>query len=483
MDMHFKSATGIARLIRERKVSAVEVLEHFLARVAKYNPELNAIIWLDLERARVCARAADASLAGGEVWGPLHGVPMTIKESYNVAGSPTTWGDPKLKNNVTATSALAVERLERAGAVLFGKTNVPLLLADNQSYNAIYGTTNNPWDLSRTPGGSSGGSAAALAAGLTGIDAGSDIGGSVRNPAHFCGVFTLKPTWGVVAPKGQALPGSYAYSDISVIGPMARGADDLEVALDAMAGPDEIDAVAWKVDLPACGARSLKDMRIAVKLHDPYCDVETEYVDRLQALVDELAKRGATVKEAEPKLDTAHLYEVYILLLRAATSARTPDNDVERLRMQGEAIGRGKEPYLDFTIRANTLPHREWLRLNNERHGLRRTFAAFFEDHDILLCPANVCAAVPHDQAGERWERRIIVNGKQVPTTNSLFWAGYSSLVYLPSTVGPAGMIASRRLPVGYQAIAASGRDRTAIAFSRFVEREIGGFVPPPGFD
>jgi amidase len=279
MDMHFKSATGIARLIRERKVSALEVLEHFLARVAKYNPELNAIIWLDVERARARANAADAALAKGEVWGPLHGVPMTIKESYNVAGSPTTWGDPRFKDNVAETNALAVDRLESAGAVLFGKTNVPLLLADNQSYNAIYGTTNNPWDLSRTPGGSSGGSAAALAAGLTGIDAGSDIGGSVRNPAHFCGVFTLKPTWGVVAPKGQALPGSYAYSDISVIGPMARGADDLEVALDAMAGPDEIDSVAWKVDLPACAAGSLKDLRIAVKLHDPYCEVETEYAD------------------------------------------------------------------------------------------------------------------------------------------------------------------------------------------------------------
>src|ERR1700760_627365 len=208
MDAHFKSATEIARLIRERKASALELLDHFLGRVAKYNPRLNAIIWLDAERARARAKAADAALAKGEVWGPLHGVPMTIKESYNVAGSPTTWGDPKFKDNVAATNALAVDRLENAGAVLFGKTNVPLLLADNQSYNAIYGTTNNPWDVSRTPGGSSGGSAAALAAGLTGIDAGSDIGSSIRSPAHFCGVFGLKSTWGVATPKGQELPQS-----------------------------------------------------------------------------------------------------------------------------------------------------------------------------------------------------------------------------------------------------------------------------------
>jgi amidase len=199
---HFQSAVAIAQQIRERKISASDALEHFLARVAKYNPRINAIIWLDADRARARAKAADAALAKGEIWGPFHGVPMTVKESYNVAGSPTTWGDPNLKNNVTETSALAVERLEKAGVVLFGKTNVPLLLADHQSYNAIYGTTNNPWDLSRTPGGSSGGSAAALAAGLTGIDVGSDIAGSIRNPAHFCGVFGLKPTWGVVAPKG-----------------------------------------------------------------------------------------------------------------------------------------------------------------------------------------------------------------------------------------------------------------------------------------
>src|SRR5262245_19309704 len=168
---------------------------------------------------------------------------MTVKESFTVAGSPTTWGSPEFKNNVTETSALAVERLERAGVIVFGKTNVPLMLADFQSYNAIYGTSNNPWDVTRTPGGSSGGAAAALAAGLTGIEAGSDIGGSIRNPAHYCGVFGLKPTWNVISPKGQSLPGAYAYADIAVVGPLTRGAEDLNIALDAMAGPDEIDEV------------------------------------------------------------------------------------------------------------------------------------------------------------------------------------------------------------------------------------------------
>ena len=481
MDLHVKSAADIARLIRGRKISAAEALEHFLARVDRYNPRLNAIIWRDAARARERARAADDALAKGEIWGPLHGVPMTIKESYNVAGSPTTWGDPKLRDNVTAESALAVQRLEKAGVVLFGKTNVPLMLADHQSYNDIYGTTNNPWDVSRSPGGSSGGSAAALAAGLTGIEAGSDIGGSIRIPAHYCGVFGLKPTWGVVAPQGQALPGSNAYADISVIGPMVRSADDLEIALDVMAGPDEIDGAAWKVDLPACGAASLRDLRVAVKLNDANGDVDSEYVDKLQALADALAQRGAVVKEIAPEVDTARLHEIFILLLRAATSVRTAEADIERWRDAAAQMA-GAEPYLDFTVRGSALSHRDWLKLNNERHGLRRVFAAFFRDWDILLCPAAVSAAPPHDHAGERWQRKIAVNGRTVPWTNNLFWSGYPGLVYLPSTVGPAGVLESG-LPVGYQAIAASGRDRTAIAFSRFVEEEIGGFAPPPGFE
>lgn len=481
-DLHWKSAAEIARLIRDRKMSAAEVLEHFLARVDRFNPKLNAIVWQDRERACARAKAADAALAKGEVWGPLHGVPMTIKESYDVAGSPTTWGDPALKDNVTETSALSVDRLEKAGVVLFGKTNVPLMLADWQSYNAVYGTANNPWDTARTPGGSSGGSAAALAAGLTGLDAGSDIGASIRNPAHYCGVFGLKPTWGIVSPKGHALPGVVTYGDISAIGPLTRGAEDLDLALDAMAGPDDIDGVAWKLDLPTCPATSLKDLRIAVKLADPNSEVDGEYADKLQALVDALAKRGARVQEIEPAVDTRRLHDVYVWLLRAATSARTPDADIARWKEAAAKLGHGKAPYLEQMVKGCSLSHREWLGLNNERMRLRRQMNAFFADWDIIVCPAAASAAFPHDQTGERWQRLITVNNKRVPTTDQLFWAGYSGVVYLPSTVGPAGITRSG-LPVGYQAIAASGRDRWATAFSRLVEREIGGFVAPPGYE
>jgi amidase len=479
--LHFKSAVALADLVRTGKISAAELLELFLTRVERYNPKLNAIIWMNAEKARARAKAADAALAKGEIWGPLHGLPMTIKESYTVAGSPTTWGLPEMKGNVTDTSALAVERLEKAGANIFGKTNVPVLLADWQSYNDVYGTTNNPWNTDLTPGGSSGGSAAALAAGLTGVDAGSDIGSSIRNPAHYCGVFGLKPTYGIIPLRRHALPGVFAPTDISVVGPLTRGAQDLDIMLDVMAGPDELDDACWRLELPQSPAKSLKDMRIAVKLSDRNTETDSEYAGKLQALIDDLARKGAKVKEIEPAIDTRRLHEIYVLLLRAATSGRTPQADMERWKAALAEHGAQKEPYLDQMVRGVGLSHKDWIALNNERHKLRFVFDAFFKDWDVLLCPVVASAAWPHDQKGERWQRQITVNGKRVPTTDQLFWAGYSGVVYLPSTVGPIGLTQAG-IPVGYQAIAAQGRDKTATAFSRFVEREIGGFVPPPGF-
>lgn len=482
-NLHFKSAAELAELVRIKAISSSELLEHFIKRNETYNPRLNAIIWTDLERARERARAADDALAKGEVWGPLHGVPMTIKESYQFAGSPTTWGVPALRDNITETSALAVDRLLDAGVVLFGKTNVPIHLADWQSFNAIYGTTNNPWDLGRTPGGSSGGSAAALAAGLTGFDAGSDIGASIRDPAHYCGVFGLKPTYGIVPPRGQSMPGTVAAADISVIGPMGRGAKDLEIGLDVMSGPDLLDDAGWRLDLPIPAQTSLKDFRVAVKLSDPNSEVDQEYAECLQRLADGLAKAGAKVSDtAHPDIDTRRLHEIYVLLLRAATSSRTPEEDVARLTELKANLDPADQSYLARMALGVTMPHREWLRLNNERHAMRFKFAEFFRDWDILLCPAAASAAWPHDQQGERHNRTIPVNGKMVPTTDQLFWAGFSGVVFLPSTVGPAGLTASG-LPVGYQAISAHMHDKTAIRFSECVEREIGGFVPPPGYD
>src|SRR3990167_3529071 len=372
LTLPFRSARQLASDLRRRKIGALELLELYLARVERYNPRLNAIIATDLDAARKRARAADRALARGEVWGPLHGVPMTIKESFDVVGMPTTWGLPGLKDNYPPRNALAVDRFLAAGAVLFGKTNVPLYLADWQSYNAIYGTSNNPWDLSKVPGGSSGGSAAALAAGLTGIDAGSDIGSSIRNPAHYCGVYGHKPTFGIVPPRVQALPGRLAQSDISVIGPLGRSAEDLEIGLAVMAGPDEIDAAGYRLALPAPRQKALRDFKVAVMLTDPNSEVDAEVQEKVQAVADFLAKKKARVSDrARPDIDTGEAQRVYIHLLRAATSGRQTQEEFEKNVQAVRGLSATNASYYARMLRGNTASHRDWLAANEARHKMR----------------------------------------------------------------------------------------------------------------
>ena len=481
LDIPFQSASALASLIRRRKIGCAELLELYLARVEKYNPALNAIIATDLEGARKRARAADRALARKKPWGPLHGVPMTIKESYDVVGMPTTWGVPELKDNFPTGNALAVDRLLAAGVVLFGKTNVPLYLADYQSYNAIYGTTNNPWDLSRAPGGSSGGSAAALAAGLTGFEAGSDIGSSIRNPAHYCGVFGHKPTWGIVPPRGQTL-GRMSQSDISVIGPLARSADDLETGLQVMAGPDEIDGAGYRLTLAKPRQKAVRDYKVAVMLTDAVSEVDAEVQARVEAVADFLAKKRARVSDrARPDVDTAEAQRVFIRLLRAATSGRQTDEEFAKTVEAAKSLSPADDSYYARMLRANMLTHRDWLAASEARHQMRWKWAEFFREYDLLLCPAAASAAFPHDQKGERYQRTIEVNGRRVPTTDQLFWAGYSGMVYLPSTVAPAGFTKSG-LPVGVQIIGPHYGDLTCIHMARLLEREFQAFVPPPNY-
>ncbi len=479
----FRTATQLAAAVRSKKIGCVELLELYLKRIEKHNPKLNAIIALDVAGARARAKAADKALAKGDVWGPLHGVPMTIKESYDVAGMPTTWGDPALRANIAATDALSVTRLKAAGVTLFGKTNVPLMLADWQSYNAIYGTTNNPWDVARSPGGSSGGSAAALTAGLTGIEAGSDIGASIRNPAHYCGVYGHKPTWGIVSPRGHALPGRVAQADISVIGPLARGAEDLEIALEAMAGPDEIDDAGWRLKLRKPAHKKLRDFRIAVMFDDPNSAVDDDVQTPMRALVDFLARQKVRVSDtARPDIDMTEMHRLYIRLLRAATSGRQSDTAFDHNLAEVRRLPDDDFSYYAQMVRANTLSHRDWLAANERRHQMRLRWAEFFKDFDLLLCPAAASAAFPHDHAGERHERTIEVNGQRVPTTDQLFWAGISGVCYLPGTVAPIGLTPAG-LPVGVQIIGPQYGDRTCLRFARLLERAYYAFQPPPGYD
>ena len=482
-DLCFRPALELASDIRAKRVGCRELLELYLRRIERYNGKLNAIIATVPDSARQRADAADAALARGEVWGPLHGVPMTVKESYDLAGLPTTWGAPEFKDSIARRNALAVDRLAAAGAIVFGKTNVPLMLADWQSYNEIYGTTNNPWDLTRTPGGSSGGSAAALAAGLTGLEAGSDIGSSLRNPAHYCGVYAHKPSWGVVSPRGHAVGGRVAYSDISVVGPLARSAGDLEVALGVMAGPDELDAPGWRVELPKPRHERLADFRVAVLASVPHAEVDRAVQDGIQSVADALAKAGAEVSDRpRPDFDTEEAHRLFVRLLGAAMSGRMPDEAFRRSLEKARALAPDDMSITAQNLRAATLHHRDWLVGNETRHKMRLKWAEFFKEYDVLLCPPVTTAAFPHNHEGEPFERTLVVNGKEKPMAEQLFWAGYSGLFYLPSTVAPAALT-PQGLPTGVQIIGPQYGDFTCIRLARLLEREHRAFVPPPGYE
>ena len=481
--LHYRKAVELAIMIRSKEISCTELLEHFLARCGTYNDELNAIIVWKVDDARARARAADEALVRGKCWGPLHGVPMTIKESYDWIGTPTTWGVPDLKDNVAKTNSVVVDRLLAAGANLFGKTNVPLLLGDWETFNEIYGTTNNPWDLSRVPGGSSGGSAAALAAGMTALDAGSDIGASIRNPAHYCGIYGHKPTWGLVPMRGQAMPGVLSHSDISVVGPLARSAEDLAAALEVMSGPDLLEADGYQLNLAKPVKSRLSEYRIAVMTSDENCPVDSEYVDRIQVVADACAKAGATVDDtARPDIDLAKSHDIYIQLLRGVTTARLSTSVFEANKKQVSALAEADDSYEARNLRASVQYHRDWMASNEERTHMRWAWHDFFQEWDVLLCPTASSAAFPHDQKGERWNRMILVNGEPQSAVDQLFWAGMSGVVLLPSTVAPAGLTRSG-LPCGVQIVGAAMHDLRTIDFARLLADEIGGFQAPPGYD
>lgn len=472
------SAIEIAAAIRAGETSAVEQLQAHWARVDALNPQVNAVIWQDREGAMAEAEACDAETAQGQSRGPLHGVPITVKESFDMKGSPTTWGMPELRDNIRHEDSDAVARYRAAGGIVYGKTNVPLKLVEWQSFNEIYGSTSNPWDLSRTSGGSSGGSGVSVATGMAALEVGSDIGSSIRNPAHYNGVYGLKPTWNAVSKKGHTLEGWYGDVDIAVAGPLARTAEDLSLAFDVLAGPGPFDASQWQLNLPVDGRRSLSEFKVALKLGDPASPVDQAYLDALAGFADKLeAARATVIRDRQPQIDSEAHFMLYLKLLGAALSVGMSDADA------AAAVA----PYADAPddvkriggtrMSGTQISHREWLSLDNQRRIARLAFNAFFEDVDVIIAPVASSAAFPKDEEGLRAFRRFPVNNVQQLENTQLFWSGYSGVVGLPSVVGPMAQVDG--LPVGYQAICGHGRDLTCLAFARAVEREIGGYVMP----
>jgi len=479
----FCSIGQLLDALQSRKISASELLEHTIARIEALDQRINAIVVRDFERARAAAKLADAALARGERR-PLLGIPVTVKESFNVAGLPTTWGFPQFRDFVPAEDALAVSRLKQAGAVVIGKTNLPLGLREFQSYNDIYGTTHNPWDLGCSPGGSSGGSAAALAAGFGALSLGSDIGGSIRVPAHFCGIFGHKPTLGLAPPRGHSLPPAPALpgqGDLAVIGPMTRYAGDLALALDVIAGPDEAcEGIGYRLALPAPRHADLRSFRILVVATHPLMPTGNAVRTAISGLAERLSKLGAKVAYDSPSLPSlADSGRLYMRLLNAARSPRlSPDAFVEAQRLAA-ALAPGDQGLQAELSRGTVMSHRDWLVADAARQRLQHQWRALFREFDVVVYPSAPVPAFPQDHSEPIEARRLDIDGKAYPYLDACFiWADPASTCGLPATAVPIDR-STAGLPIGVQIIGPCLEDRTTIAFAELLEREFGGFVPP----
>lgn len=477
-DPNFGSASEAARAIRDKVISSVELTQHMFLRIDQHEPKLNSYVYQLREQALEAAANADQALERGEATGPLHGVPISVKESFAVEGKPCTWGMPPFQDIPAPSDSTAVERLRNAGAILLGATNVPFSLMDSQSFNPIYGRSNNPWDLERTPGGSSGGSAASLAAGTSFFSIGSDIGGSIRGPASFCGVYGHKPTLDIVPmnghlPAGQrSLPGFSTL--LAVAGPMARSAEDLLAGLQILAGPEMPEAKAMRWTLPDARHTRLRDFRIGFILEDPEVPVDAETKAVIEAAVRACERAGASVKEGWPDgMSFADLLDTYYFHLAAFDfSVMPPDvqTKVEPKSDKGPRTwGRGVKSRFA-----------EWQRLNMKRLSYRARWEDYFRNFDVFLSPTMITAAVPHDPTPVSERMVTLSDGSKHSFWNLVTYICPATLTGCPATTAPAGLTKSG-LPVGLQIMGPYFEDATPIEFARLLAEEIGGFQAPPG--
>jgi amidase len=477
-ELAFLSAIALAMEIRERRISSREALDYFLARIEALDKPINSVVTIDAARARKEADLADAALVRGEIRGPLHGVPMTVKDSFQTAGMRTTSGAPELSAFVAEEDSWPVARLRQAGAIIFGKTNLPIYAGDMQSYNEVFGTTNNPHDRSRTPGGSSGGSAAALACGFTPLELGSDIGGSIRLPAHMSGVAGHKPSYGIVPAHGQipGPPGTLTLADLAVAGPMARTVEDLELGLKILAGPNRWDFPAWRLELPPPRRTALKEYRVAAWLDDPICRLEPEVRTLLEKAAQTLASAGVTVDySARPGFTLEKIFATFSALLQAALSGGVPFDRIEKY-----AAATGDTPAAQIK-RSQAMRHRQWLSHNERRLQMRRRCEEFFKSWDAILLPVMPCPAIPHDHSEPLAGRMVFVGGEQRAYWELNAWMAPAGACYLPATVVPVGRVANG-LPVGIQIVGPYLEDATTLNLGKHLLTMLGGCPRPSGF-
>ena len=476
-DFAYSTTIETAAAIASGEVSSRELLEAALARVERLDGPVNAVVALDAERALEAADKADLAVSQGAELGPLHGVPITIKDSFQTAGIVTTSGAPELADFVPDKDADPVARYKTAGAIVYGKTNLPIWAGDLQSYNKVYGTTANPYDIECTPGGSSGGSGASLAAGYTPLELGSDIGGSIRIPSHWSGVCGHKPSYGIVSALGQipGMPGTLSQADIAVAGPMARDVDDLEMALDLLAGPDQWNQVAHSLSLPPARYSQLANFRVAVWIYEDSAPISSEYRELLMKAASALEGAGAAVDyEARPQFTFEKAVDTFQHLLSAAEAGTWTLSEIEELASSSE------EPEGELGIWYATMRHREWLSWHERRLQQRNRWGEFFKTFDVVLLPVTLGEAIRHDHSRPFTGRTIEVDEQTRLYTDQIKWMGLTGVSWLPATVVPIGQIDAK--PVGIQIAGPFLEDRTTLAVGRFLQGALGGFQKPSGF-
>lgn len=471
-----RDATDLLALLNARKLSAADLLKASLARHEQTHARLNAVVAVDLERALERARAIDEMRARGEVPGPLAGLPMTVKDTFDVVGMPASSGLRALRQR-QAEDAVVVRLAKQSGAAIWGKTNVPVLAGDWQSFNDLYGATNNPWDPARTPGGSSGGAAAALAARVTALEIGSDIGGSLRVPASFSGVYSHKPTWGLVNQHGHVppSPGSWSERDLNVVGPMARSARDLRLLLSV------IEGMPLAARAPAA---DLTEAKIALWLDEPTFPLDSPVRAAIESFATELSAAGAEVTPISSPLHMPTLMGAYQTLLGAIIGEDLPEKTVRAMeRMRGLArwqMGRGAGPTsMAAMTLAYTATHREWLAADAVRNRLRHEITAVFDRYDAILAPIAPVTAFPHDHRPFARRTLTLSDGRQIPYASMLNWISLATALRLPATAIPIGPAADG-LPVGAQLIGPANGDSKTLALAQAIDDNIRGFSAPP---
>ncbi len=483
----YRSATELLRALGEGELSSRGLLDAYIARIERRDAPLNAVVASNFTAARAEADRADAARARGESLGALHGLPMTLKDTWEVPGMPCAAGAPEYRDHRPTEPADVVKRLQAAGAIVFGKTNVPYLASDIQTFNKVYGTTNNPWGTDRTPGGSSGGAAAALAAGFTPLEVGSDLAGSIRIPAHYCGVYGHKPTYGIVSFRGHVPgpPGTLSEPTLAVAGPMSRSAADLRLLLDVLVAPPS-ERGAWSLGLPEPPQR-LEDYRVLLWIDDPLCPIDHELRQQYERLEALLLEHGVRVTRGAPRgFDLSQFYPLYLRGLGALLGAALPARQRHLMGLTGHLM-----PVLSRVLRAPGDFGHFLLGINQRSAETRQqqervarlgaSFSRVFDDYDVILMPPALTTAIPHDKRPSLMQRRIRVNGQQRAYSDLFVWIALASLLGLPATSAPIGR-ASHGLPINVQIVSDEYQDYRSIRFAELLEPLMGGFSKPPGY-